>query len=97
MDRTKLDQWLKEPKQTWRWTTDGRSGYQAVEVKPDGLYWYTWSHETDGGGPLDTHMQTYDDFTANGPHRDMPDDMHHELTCVISIVVNHESGSANHA
>jgi hypothetical protein len=79
VDRAKLERFLRAGHRTWRWTTDGREGYEAVETTDRGLVWYRWSHTPDGGGPSGRVLQPYAALLEHGPVRRMPPAMLDEL------------------
>jgi hypothetical protein len=65
---------------TLRWS-DGEStgGYHAVDVGPDGLTWFDWSH-VHGEGRIERGHQTLSAFLADGPLFPPPPSVLRQLT-----------------
>jgi len=70
MDRSRLEDFLRDPGVTLRWGRGETTGYSAVEVRHRALRWYRWSHEL--GRPLDEIRQTREAYAAEGPAMDTP-------------------------
>lgn len=74
--RTGDHSWLRGDSRTWRWnegTYEGRGEYDAVEAGPNGLSWYHWGHGYTDGGAQARQLQSFEEFSLNGPLRAMPD------------------------
>ena len=58
---------------TFRWN-DGRDveRYDAVEMRDDGLLWYSWSHVPSEGGRIGESLQSFDAFVREGAPREAP-------------------------
>ena len=69
---------------TFRWN-DGvdADGYRAVEVRPDGLFFYEWSH-LHAEGRTGELLQSLTDFRALGPARPVPSAVRVELDAIVN-------------